>query len=360
MARWLDSDAEALYNRMGGLSGDIQDVVSAIESIPGASDYSTVLNSIDSKIKDYTNNFASVENKLQSIINNLVNVNTGLTNIKGDTGSIVTNTANTNTKLDTVITKLGILDDNYTPSNLIQIIYRRNTGSYMYPNAEPVTSNYNPLNVTYVSADSNNQFRVQVAGTGAKRSIYTMLGYTNTNIVSLFSAMQTLGTTYRVQKLDYSDGTPQFDEEGTGWNYTYSLADQLHYMNVNMASFFSRMGFVLADDDTIAAKNANKPQEQAVLNQFTGTGNASASVSDYSDIASGLGSVKGGITTNVSVSNAFGIFNNNDGYNWFTSNTANNLNISGQNNRKSANEVEYTYYNSQLEAIYNAMGVKYD
>lgn len=337
MARWLDSDAEALYNRMGGLSGDIQDVVTAIESIPGANDYSTVLSSIDNKIKDYTNNFASVENKLQSIINNLVNVNTGLTNIKSDTGSIVTNTSS----IDTELKKLTGLPKLYNIAFLKRSTVSGNvsTISASVPRAISYSAGQG-----YYFADLNNS---------SVEKPLDYLSLINSNILGVFSSIYTPTSRYRINRYDGS-------MENTSYFYAYSLSDMLYAISQDLGSMIDKITFVIADDDTIAAKNANKPQEQAVLSEFTGTGNASASVGDYSDIASGLGSVKGGITTNVSVSNAFGIFNNSDGYNWFTSNTTNNLNTSGQNNRKSANEVEYTYYNSQLEAIYNAMGVKYD
>lgn len=276
--------------------------------------------------------------------------------------NISTNSGITANNTTSIVNKLSILDDNYIPSTLIQIIHRRQTGSTMFPNGVPYTSNYNPMNVTYVTANPDGQFRVDVAGTGAKRSIYTMLGYTNTNIVSLFSALQTLGTTYRVQKLDYSDGSPDFDEDGLGWNYTYSVADQLHYMNVNMASFFSRMGFALADDDTIAAKNANKPQEQNVLSNFTGSGSASASTADFTGVKESVSALKTSLSGGASYTQAFNILRgDSNGWMWFSNEVAESMDTTGNGNTRLRSVSDSTpYLDSYYDELSSYLGFSYN
>lgn len=91
--------------------------------------------------------------------------------------------------------------------------------------------------------------------------------------------------------------------------------------------------FLYADDNSLAAKKANQNQENSVLTNFTGSGSASASVSDYNDIASASSAVKNGLSSNASPSNVLGVFNGNDGFGWFSQSTLDSLDSVGVGSR---------------------------
>lgn len=112
------------------------------------------------------------------------------------------------------------------------------------------------------------------------------------------------------------------------------------------------------DDDSIQAKKDNASQTTAVITNFTGSGQASATANDYGTLSSGVNDVKGGMTTNVSADRAFDIFNNQSGYSFWSSETLNELNQSGNSQRtvfKSDISDDYTFYSNRLQYLFDIM-----
>ena len=143
---------------------------------------------------------------------------------------------------DSAISNIAdILYDNYN-HGLIPVLKRNN----QYPVDSPTSTSLNPLNVSYLNWDStNNVYTMRTGGTGEQRSIYTMLGYTNTNIVQLFTALSTIGTQYRNQYVNFVTGSPSWNNEGTDYVRSYSIMDQLHNMARNDAQYESKVGYIL-------------------------------------------------------------------------------------------------------------------
>lgn len=91
-------------------------------------------------------------------------------------------------------------------------------------------------------------------------------------------------------------------------------------------SYFELWRELYASDDLIQAKEAQKPQEEKALEEFTGNGEASASVSDITSAANTSKQLKQGLNTGVSASHVFEIFNTNSSiFSWFTNTTKENL-----------------------------------
>ena len=385
---------------------------------------------------------------------------------------------------DSAISNIAdILYDNYN-HGLIPVLKRNN----QYPADSPTSTSLNPLNVSYLNWDStNNVYTMRTGGTGEQRSIYTMLGYTNTNIVQLFTALSTIGTQYRNQYVNFTTGNPSWNTEGTDYVRSYSIMDQLHNMARNDAQYESKVGYILdhvfnhnisnvtsayisvdntntnsltsstypevdnidilkpiyinwrrdnsgysgvyglssslnnvsitdylavinsnlvntfsgiytpnrryvnsfisttthqvagrnafsvadlleginlsiahgvsrfitiyADDDTLQAKQANTNQEQAVLTNFSGSGNSAPTVSNYNDVNSAVTSVKSGLNTGVQPSAMTSIFNSNDGIGWFSQSTMNSLDATVQT--RSIEDYHEEYYWDKYNELYN-------
>lgn len=346
MARWLDSDAEALYNRMGGLSSDIQDVVDAIGAIPGATDYSTVLSSIDSKVKDYTNNFASVENKLQSMINNIININTGL--------STINTTLGTGSSTDNIFSRLSSIDD--STSGLIDEY--KNTQQISTPIQErstvtgtlTATSKTTPLLVRFLSRSGNSPYKTLESVNGTL-TLYDYFHILNNNLIGVNTALVTTGTSYNYRYYN--------DDMTTGTRTVASVMDMLMNFSGDMSKFVSRMSYMIADPDTVAAKQANKLQEQSVLDNFTGSGDASASVSDFVGVKDSVSALKTSLSGGASYTQAFNILGgNSDGWSWFTTEVAESMDTTGNGStRRGSVPVSTPYLDSYYDSIYSVIGI---
>ena len=76
-----------------------------------------------------------------------------------------------------------------------------------------------------------------------------------------------------------------------------------------------------------SAKSASEDVIDETLDDFTGSGSASAKVSDVSSMKNASSSVKNGLDTGASVSNATNVFNTSTHFwDWFTQTTSNNIN----------------------------------
>ena len=135
--------------------------------------------------------------------------------------------------------------------------------------------------------------------------------------------------------------------EGNGTNEWVSLD--------NIRASLNKLNSYVMDPVSEAAKNSNVNNQTTVLNNFTGSGAASATPTDFSNLTSGVSSVKNGLNTGVSLSNLFGIFNNSDGYSWFSSQVLNEINTVQSSNRMRGSSTPL--YNQKINEIYLYMGV---
>lgn len=91
----------------------------------------------------------------------------------------------------------------------------------------------------------------------------------------------------------------------------------------------ARLTHVYASDEEIAARDAARQNQTAVVNNFVdGNGVGSVSASDLGDMASVSGSLQSNFDTGASVSGVFAFFSNGSSTNWFSQATADALDTS--------------------------------
>lgn len=186
-----------------------------------------------------------------------------------------------------------------------------------------------------------------------------MVKVLNNNLVQSFNAIYSPFSWYPYQSPDYSNGNFGTDNSVIA----YSLMDSLYFINRNLSSFAGRLGFMLADDSSIAAKKANANQSEAVVNGFTGSGSASASVSDFNGVKDGVSSLKSSFSSSASPSAAFTpLSGSGDNWEWFSQTTLDSLDntVSGDNNRlfkSSVQESDTPLLDEYYSYLFDFLGV---
>lgn len=107
--------------------------------------------------------------------------------------------------------------------------------------------------------------------------------------------------------------------------YYYSTDDMIRRIIQRVQYPVSRLAFVLANDEEVAARNAARDDQNSVINNFVAsTGQATATPSDYAGVSNASASFKQNFNTGVASSGIWDTFSNTH-YTWFTQDTANAL-----------------------------------
>lgn len=118
----------------------------------------------------------------------------------------------------------------------------------------------------------------------------------------------------------------------------------------------SRLSYVLASDERIAAQQAAAPAEQEVVNDFIDpAGNSSATASDFGSISDLSSGYQQNFGSTASISGIFDIFDSNN-FGWFSSETYNQLDTTVA---QRGSCFETPLLDQQLEDISRALGVDY-
>lgn len=173
----------------------------------------------------------------------------------------------------------------------------------------------------------------------------------HTDLLNLSQRLQTLGTVYNFgyKKIDQS-----LDN-----SVSLSLMDSITYGFRFLTDYLSRLAFVNADDDIISRKLDNAFVNSTALDQFTGSGSSSASGSDFIDLSDSVGAVKNGFKTNVSPSSVLGVFDNSNGYSFWSDQTRTELNNSGGNRamlRSRSDSTATPLYDQRLDYLLQLIG----
>lgn len=104
-----------------------------------------------------------------------------------------------------------------------------------------------------------------------------------------------------------------------------SLFDYLGYTGENLTRELTKLRFVLASDDDIQMKQEEKPNEDAVKDNFFGNGEGSVSTSNISDAAGLTSSAKDTFGGAGSAGDVFVVAGNQDTYSFFSEAVANDL-----------------------------------
>lgn len=135
-----------------------------------------------------------------------------------------------------------------------------------------------------------------------------------------------------------------------------SIWSDIRKIGGNLSNHLARLDFVLASDEEIEARSAAASNQESVVDNFIkSSGDGSASASDFADIASAGSSIKDALYSNVSVENAFSsLSSTSSAWDWFTQSTANSLDSTTNQNRKSSNNdtpLLDTYYSDLMEIL---------
>lgn len=260
----------------------------------------------------FLRNYLSGDTGIKSINNNLSSIASSSTSINTLSSDILSSTSNIDSKLSSVY------------KSRFNFPYRSSISSPILS-----SSNYTPAILDYKFSGLDHFLNLE---TPTINSSLDFLSVINANLLQSAFLIRTYNTfyNYSLSKLSSSGTTTTVIRPSSLFDILISVLPNIH-------NDLSRLSFILADDDTIAAKQANKDQEQSVLTNFTGSGGAAASVSDFVGVKDGLSDFKSSLSGGAAASEVFDVFDSSsDGWSWFSSDTSNNLdNVqSGSNARR--------------------------
>lgn len=321
LATYLHSDLNSIDTILSTISTRIGNVESYVDGVEG------YLYNINNALYYGQNGVGTLVNDLKTL---LTTNNTSTSNISSDTSNIYTLLSNgLNFKLSSPWQPYFMPADGY---------------------------NYNNQNWKY-------SFRVNLNNDGT----VTRTDYNETNYLVhmhriILDCVQNTGIigTYMVQNvknqnsaLNLYDKDLNSSNTGTGTNVKSFWYD-FRALGSNLSYHLSRLGYVLASDEEIEARQAAAANQDAVVDDFIKpTGSGSASASDFADIASIGGTMKDALDSNVNASSAFtSLSSSSDAWKWFSTDTANSLD-SSSNQRSPISSTPYlnNYYSEVLENL---------
>lgn len=101
-----------------------------------------------------------------------------------------------------------------------------------------------------------------------------------------------------------------------------NLLDALALLGTSLQNPLAKLQYVLASDDDIALKDANKPNEDAFKDNFTGDGDAAVKPSDIGELAGVSSSVKDTFAGAGSPSDIFSVLNDSGSFGFFSKEVA--------------------------------------
>ena len=274
----------------------------------------------------YTSEGAISNRNIYSIQDSLVSFGNNQSEILNDSRSI----------LSSIYSKL-----NYVNSNVTYYFYNRVDSS---PTSNPMRSSYRLSSVPYLFINSTNKVSVSNLVTGNNQNLFDYLSAINGNIALLDTLIYTPQTEY---KSYYTSGSAIVSEY-----YAYSIADILDSIAYSTANSLSSIDYKLSQGFNLD-NSVDSEQSIAVKNNFLGSGQASASGNDFTDLATGVANVKSGLNTGGNLSNIFGIFNNSDGYTFFSTDVLNEINTTSQSRGS-----DTPLYDQKIQDITSVMVIK--
>lgn len=298
----LDNTLSTIYTRLGNTN-------SYIDGIEG------YLYNINNSLYYGQTGVGTIVNDLKTL---LTTNNTSTSNISSDTSNIYSLLSNgLNIDLGSPWQPYFMPSDNYDFNN--------NDWDYYYLRTVDEWGN--------VSSTSYTQTNIL---TGLKR---LLVNINNNETYGFRNICRSVGGTANdsfVPKLYNIDLTTTNADKLSLWRTIFQYGE-------NTSMFLSRLGYVLASDDEIAARQAASANQDVAVDEFiSSSGSASASTTDLGDMASGSSAIKNALSSNADIDDALGIFNGDTSiWDWFTTETKNSFdNVSVQ--RSSVDN--YTHY----------------
>lgn len=228
--------------------------------------------------------------------------------------------------------------------------------------------NFNNSDLSFGLIDNNNYVNP------SNVDFYTIRSYGKSNTIFIYS-----------NSLSYS--SYNFYIKINSNSQYYPITDtNLYYLDYNTEDYYKLMNNIIlehldkdihsvdsnidklrrmyASDDELAAKENQQQFEGQVLNDFTGSGSASASLGDVSAVKGVSTGVKSGLDSGYGVSSSMTVFGDASFWGWFSQENYNSLNNlyspsgSREQLRKSGDDLPY--YNQNLNEIMSGGGAYND
>lgn len=288
-----------------------------------------------------------IEGYIDGLEGGITTVYTYLGDIKGYTDQIETKIETSNTSLSNIYNLLqqgGLVDEVKIKDNA------SNGFSQAYFWAKWLKGSSVQLNTINANGDLNASNRFDFGSNSILGGIEAILYYYGNGLVTSASRI-----TQHVVDTSYATDDYLYDTDLVGTNMAKdSLWANVRDIGSNLSMHLSRLDYVLASDDEIAARQAAEDNQNAFVDNFLdGSGSGSASTSDLGDMADGSAAIKAAFSSNASATDAFNILSGDgDVWDWFTQGTKDSFdNVA--NTRSSA---EYTnYYQAYMDQVYKGV-----
>lgn len=275
-----------------------------------------------------------------------------LSNVFTNTSSAVMHLGYIRSSLDSVVSSLASFD---SPANVRSWNYidgRSTQGNIGSPISGPfiISSDNGILYNWYInSLGSYELSKLNVSNFNLSDYLY----YADHALTNIHTRLFTPRTYYPLYKIDNS--SQSLSKQSIN---AFSIADILWNMQSQLLTVAARFNYLYADNNLIERKKANEAVTSSALDNFTGSGDASASVSDFGTLKDSVSAVKSGLSSSASASDVLGVFNSSDGFGWFSQATLDSLDTTSSSVRRvkavrasSSTPLYDSNYNSLLEYL---------
>lgn len=390
----ISSRVNTTNSRLNTVNTNLNNILTAINNLV---DYTQILNSIDGHVDQLEGYVDGLESTTSTISSRVNSTNTKLDTLIGHVDGLEGYTDGIENLLTTGNTNTGNIYNATDELESILNTFREEYNDIQFYSAGTYIGTFSDFGITPVTETGiiGNYACVGFTPPSAVKGIYRAIlplaitsGWANTDHYDVKITVSISGNSYETDTLLAWQFTSNglevyfYPKSRTNINryivvetkndvirYSSSIVPEFGYVRQNKKDFYEVFSYLYqfnasnilkdfkylyADDNSLNAKKANQGQENSVLTNFTGSGSASASVSDYNDIASASSAVKNGLSSNASPSNVLGVFNGNDGFGWFSPATLNSLDSVGAGTRsfKSTNTSNsYPLLDENMDAI---------
>lgn len=195
----------------------------------------------------------------------------------------------------------------------------------LYPQ-DSTSAQYGWYQITMIGSDGNTYEQgVPWNGGTPIGNVALLVKWSNENNIRMHQDFMNKALT------DYTGQLGIWDSQGEtltqdGWSPTSAINGLYKYLAYTQRDV-ARLTYVLASDEEIETREKARQNQEAVLDNFVDPeGSGSVSASNFSDIASASDSFKDNMNTGVSASGIFDVFNGDHISEWFSTETANELN----------------------------------
>ena len=320
----------------------------------------TLLNSLDGHVD-------GIEGSLTSIVNSIgTTVGSTLTTISSRVNTTNSRLSTTNSTLGDILT--AIENQSFTiPQSLLDDVDLLSNNSISKSSIQPwiiPSDDYD-----HSSSEWRYYFRTYLNNNG----LLSTSDFYNTNILMLYKRALSdisnntgyLGNRTISGVIGSGINYPLYNSDLTSSNMSKtSIWKNILELGSNISLHLSRLSYVLASDDEIAARAAAADTQAAAVTNFVSpSADNSLGASDIGDISNIASSYSDILDSDVNPSAAFGSMSgDSDAWQWFTSEVADSLDTTQRHSNlrsiKNDSSLDYPLVNNNLDELQKILGVK--